>query len=451
MNILLPNSIDLDLLLSDLPTKPRKYEPNLQLKKDEIAIIIYTILRRIAYNYEDYKKTGYVRLNSKRLEKYCKSYKEIFTLLEKHKIIIIDGKYISGEISKGYGLVDGILTTDLYEHEIKTQKLIKRNEENSISPSNGEKHIEKLIYWLKRVTIEEKEAIEKLEQMVSNNEIDIWKYYQNRINVNNILTKQWYFKRDDTAGRIHTNITNLKKELRSYLSLNGIKLVEKDMDISNCQPLVSIILLHEELRNKYKIEEKVFNRKKSTMEGSKKEKQQVIPFMFSNIQKLLTYPDVRMYIDLVVSEKIYKFLLTKYNEKYPNKPKTLKEIKRLTLTSMFSPSIWNTNITVLMRENFPSIMEIFDQLKIGFNKTKHGNGYLKRKSTDPPCLIAVVLQSLEVELVIHQIVPEIIELDPNIPILTIHDSILSHPEYIDRIKVIMDTNIRKITEAFKEE
>lgn len=445
MKILLPNSIDLDLLFSDLPTKPRKYNPSHQLKKDEIAIIIYTILRRIAYNQEEYKKTGYVRLNSKRLEKYCKSYKEIFTLLEKHKIITIDGTYIPGEISKGYGLVDGILTTDLYEHEIMTQKLIKRNEENSISPSNGEKHIEKLIYWLKRVTIEEKEAIEKLEQMVSNNEIDIWKYYQNRINVNNILTNQWYFKRDDTAGRIHTNITNLKKELRTYLSINGIKLVEKD--ISNCQPLVSIILLHEELRNMYKLQEIVFNRKKSTMKGS----QQVIPFMFSNIQKLLTYPDVRMYIDLVVNKKIYPFLLTKYNEKYTNMPKTLKEIKRLTLASMFSPSIWNTNITALMRENFPSIMEIFDQLKIGFNKTKHGNGYLKRKSTDPPCLIAIVLQSLEVELVIHQIVPEIIDLDPNIPILTIHDSILSHPEYIDRIKVIMDTNIRKITEAFKEE
>lgn len=443
MKILLPNSIDLDLLLSDLPTKPRKYKPNPQLKKDEIAIIIYTILRRIAYNYKEYKKTGYVSLNSKRLEKYCKSYKEIFTLLEKHKIIKIDGKYIPGEKSKGYGLVEGILTTELYEHSIETQKLIKKERENNISPSNGDQHIEKLFYWLNRVTIEEKEAIEKIEQMVSNNEIDIWKYYQNRININNILTKQWYFKRDDTAGRIHTNITNLKKELRPYLSINGIKLVEKD--ISNCQPLVSIILLHEELRNKYKLEEMVFNRKKSTIKAS----QQVIPFMFSNIQKLLTYPDVRMYIDLVVNEKIYKFLLIKYNEKYPDKPKKLKEIKRLTLTSMFSPSIWNTKITALMRENFSTIMEIFDQLKIGFNKTRNGNGYLKRKSTDPPCLIAVVLQSLEAKLVIDRIVPEIIEMDRNIPVLTIHDSILSHPEYIDRIKVIMDTNIRKITEAFK--
>lgn len=58
--ILLPEAIDLDLLVSEMPQRARKYRENPNLKKDEFAYIIYMILLRIAYKKKQYERRKFV-------------------------------------------------------------------------------------------------------------------------------------------------------------------------------------------------------------------------------------------------------------------------------------------------------------------------------------------------------------------------------------------------------
>lgn len=52
--------------------------------------------------------------------------------------------------------------------------------------------------------------------------------------------------RPDPKSRVYNNLTNLKRELRNYVSFNGKPLMMTD--ISNCQPLLSVALVKKEFR-----------------------------------------------------------------------------------------------------------------------------------------------------------------------------------------------------------
>jgi len=52
------------------------------------------------------------------------------------------------------------------------------------------------------------------------------------------------FSVDSTAGRLHTNLTNLKSDLRNYLTYDGKTLVA--VDIRNSQPYLSLALFRKD-------------------------------------------------------------------------------------------------------------------------------------------------------------------------------------------------------------
>jgi hypothetical protein len=51
-----------------------------------------------------------------------------------------------------------------------------------------------------------------------------------------IRDKDWFFKADPNTGRVFNNVTSLPKVLRQFLRLDGKPLVE--VDVANCQPLL---------------------------------------------------------------------------------------------------------------------------------------------------------------------------------------------------------------------
>jgi hypothetical protein len=59
------------------------------------------------------------------------------------------------------------------------------------------------------------------------------------IPVFNLLAKRFRISRKIARSRVYTNITNLNRDFRKYLRLNGKPLI--GFDISNCQPLLAAI------------------------------------------------------------------------------------------------------------------------------------------------------------------------------------------------------------------
>jgi hypothetical protein len=52
----------------------------------------------------------------------------------------------------------------------------------------------------------------------------------------------FYYSVDDNVGRFHSNLTNIKKELRNYITYDDQKLV--NIDIKNSQPFFSTLLFN---------------------------------------------------------------------------------------------------------------------------------------------------------------------------------------------------------------
>jgi len=144
MIILLPQTMDLDLLASIILPKNVKYKPNTTLKKDEIALIYFTILRRCAFNKSEFVKSGFVKLQSKQLEKITKKYRLIAELLMHEGYISINDSYIPTERSKGYAINLIKLNPELTEYKITSKKLLKHQNLIPMKISTNTQHITKL-------------------------------------------------------------------------------------------------------------------------------------------------------------------------------------------------------------------------------------------------------------------------------------------------------------------
>lgn len=188
--------------------------------------------------------------------------------------------------------------------------------------------------------------------------------------VEDIKLGEWFFGRDKKTGRVFSNITSLPRNLRPYLRLDGKPLVE--IDVSNCQPLLLLGLYDDEPeREKFKL--------------------------------------------VVESGKFYEFLDNKLE-----KPFGL--IRRDTLKKRALTQICFDRIRPeagrlgrVFEDEFPALHQ-----KILFLKR---NDFRK---------LAHRLQSDEASIVIGNVV-NIIAQTTRIPILTIHDSVLTLPEHAEEV------------------
>lgn len=181
-----------------------------------------------------------------------------------------------------------------------------------------------------------------------------------------------YFMKPDKYGRIHTNLTTLKRDVRRDLLLDGIRHHLTLVDVKNSQPLFLCLLLLKEL----------FRRKKER-EGGKKE---VGSLSCDNSQALQSnlpgkkeggreegsegslscdilaqgevQEDVKRFVELCVRGKLYEFLMMLWKVKDRNKVKKMvySEVLfcRATKVSVYDD---------LFRKEFPTVWNFAQRLK----------------------------------------------------------------------------------------
>lgn len=67
------------------------------------------------------------------------------------------------------------------------------------------------------------------------------KVHSHMISITAIQNGEWFVYRPDKESRVHTNLTNLKREFRHFLKYDGNHLME--LDIRNSQPLIATTLI----------------------------------------------------------------------------------------------------------------------------------------------------------------------------------------------------------------
>jgi hypothetical protein len=313
-------------------------------------------------------------------------YKQIVTDLLDWDIVECDNIAIYGCKSKGYKL-KAPFDISIKKIPIKDKKMnekinqfksattltaeLKKTSEKfirSVTTTATEKNLSIAYQYLKqnivKINIDKKKALQYNEENYFS-ETAKKTYKANYHSIINLSEGEYKFKVDSTAYRVHTNLTNIKKELRQFLSVEGEPLGE--VDIKNSQPL----FFYWQIKNLEQIPDDEKIRYKEMVESGK---------FYELFIKRLGIPDSKR---AKVKKKIISAIFFDYNRE--------KESRYVTV----------------FKKEFPSIASYIYQYKKE-NRSK----------------LACLLQRLESNFVIEKAVREFINRFGDEFVSTIHDSMV---------------------------
>ncbi|MBK9333951.1 MAG: hypothetical protein IPM96_16470 [Ignavibacteria bacterium] len=159
-----------------------------------------------------------------------------YNLLNKN-VIEINHRYSDIlHFSKGYRLTDTFSGVKHKKVNIEDEKILQRVNRYKLKLTNDipEGSEYKFLYNnLNKINIDHLEALNFINQNYS---FDPYIFNSFKISIDYINDKSFFFVVDNIAGRVHTNISNLSRELRPFLNFEGKPLI--NIDISNSQPFL---------------------------------------------------------------------------------------------------------------------------------------------------------------------------------------------------------------------
>lgn len=437
-----PENIDLDKLLSENP-------PDFKYHKDYFVYIMSLIvsLPSKLKDFDIEKAHGFIPINKQILQKRIHEYRRYLDYLIYHGIIEEDRQYFVGQKSRGLRFTDNFQTKIKRVYIEQKKTLIKSIENirkekgckdfcnNIISLPHYDLHyLQK--WWNDQLRIDFIKAKQYLEEELHLDMVNpdikfpIVRYNSRILVVNKLHHLDYLFRLDETAGRLHTLLTQLKTELRQFVTYGGQVLT--NIDIVNSQPFLSTILLDDEKILSKNILDKISLYKPKYGKGGSDIQSTYSTMLVKFIQKNKNNADVKEYINYVVSGNFYEFFGEKLLESgFITESQNLrKEAKKIMFSSLFSPNeaIGYKNEMKIFRKLFPTVYHIFKLIKSG--KGNHRT-------------LACVLQNIEADVVLNNTCKAISEICPEMPLFTIHDSITTTEEYEEIGKEILK---QKLTE-----
>lgn len=426
-----------------------KYPPSFSFKTDHFYYIIEYLSMGMERDDVD-KNEGYVNINAQKLQSKIHNYKQYLDHLLKHNFILTDGHYVPGEKSRGY-LISGYRSSDSttikhipIKDYVSKKKRRQEIEEYKASLKRTERTHKHLTKWFnKSLRIDFKPAEKLLVGLyppytgsIGGKKIGEPSRYTKILIATHALDKlhrqQFYYTVDKSVGRFHSNLTNLKKELRNYVTYDNQPLV--NIDIKNSQPLLSQILLR-----------KSFYNRKSSLNIHQ------YPHIFHSITSITPSRFSLMleeylkgidnigftsYINMVNSGDFYRQLS---HELYPDNEFDKKAIKKTMMKTFFSDNRfisdnkfndnWDASDKRLFKAHFSMVYEVFSLIK------------RKEKS-----LLARILQSIESDIIVNKASKRIARERPDLPIYTIHDSMATTLGNEDYVATIITEEVKNLTD-----
>lgn len=239
-----------------------------------------------------------------------------------------------------------------------------------------------------------------------------------------ITNHDYTCKRDGTSKRLHTNITNMAKDLRGFLRVNGKPLV--NIDIKNSQPYLSTLLLtHPEQVACFAKDDELAKLLKEI--------------------KIPKSPDIAHYIELVTTGGIYEFLMVEFSKEglILTRTETKGQVLRILYAKNWMPKNPENRLArIIFKVNFPTVHKVFSKIR---GKGKDGKNWNFNNKFLTYRRFAILLQRIESHLVLDVIMKRVYKEWPNVFAMTIHDSILTVNErnVVDSIFEIMVEELEK--------
>jgi|GEM_PF-1272714 len=342
----------------------------------------YSKMLRFMANPENGKT---IALNSRiLLKKYGRNYKLYLNYLIENKFLIRSKRFVPNKHSNTYDLnlknyeFDKIVEYRNYDSS-KHKRLLKfySTDLNFLNHKDDISHIlGKTIEYLNSVTIDNHQAIEILQSIYPDEKSQ--KYYRNLYCINTIVNNQIYLV-PDKHGRIHTNYTVLKKEIRnSCLLIDDEHIYERD--VKNSQPFFLLKLMAEN------------------------------HLFFKNVQE-----DLYFYYESVVSGSFYE----EVNKLKPQLSRD--EVKKWVMMIFFNKNHFHDKD---FQKLFPTVYEYIRNFKLTY-------GYRS---------LAHRLQNIESDFIFKGVCSKLIEMD--VQYFTVHDSVCVKSSNKDMLDEVFDQELR---------
>jgi len=330
-----------------------------------------------------FKKENSFNLSSLILkEKYGFKYNYYINYLVSCNIISMIKKHLKGKNSRIYKLNDDILKSEIKRYKNYDKFLLKKSK---LFIDNDKDHIlpdvkNKLIEDLFSVNIDFQKSIFYLDS--TNQNIDI--YNKNKYSVECIKDNHIFYH-FDSYGRLHTNFTILKSYIRkNCLLINGEETFEKD--INNSQPLFLYKLI---------CENDIF---------------------------IVDDKEKDLFKSLTLSGNFYQYLIEKSNCQLDKK-----RIKEVVYRVFFGKN-YKSKSDEIFKSVFPTIYLFIKSYKREMGDYR---------------ILAYNLQRSESNLIFNKIIKKLMDIYPEIKIVTVHDSIICSIKYKDIVEIIFNKMLKE--------
>lgn len=331
-----------------------------------------------------FKKENLFALNAEILKsRYGYYYNYYINFLSQEGYITKVLNHKSGITSRIYCLNESLLQNKIKRHKSYDKILVKKfiNNFNSFNLTDEERTElnelkSKIISDLFKVSIEYDTSVLYLNSVISDTDI----YNRNIYSIDSIQNKHIFYH-FDKYGRLHTNFTILKSSIRkNFLKIENEDVVE--FDIANSQPLFLAKLIYD-IKSKWVDNE-----------------------------------ELELFIYLTSNGKYYQYLMDNSGQK--NK----KIIKEITYKVLFGRNHHNSKYDKMFKSLFPTIHNFIKLYKQKFNDYR---------------ILAHHLQKMESHFIFNIVIKKIYQTDSKIPIITIHDSIITRKTYKNIVETIFES------------
>lgn len=350
------------------------------LKTAYLIDIIHNMLLKYFF-----KRNNHFPLNSVVLkERYGHLYNYYIRYLQIHGFITLKTQYKKGKTSRIYRLSPEIIGGKILRYrnvdKILLKKYVNRYYQFEISMGLIPKEVkDKLILDLYNVGIEYDKCLWYLNSLKSEKDSI---YQRNKYSVDSIHENHIFYHFDH-YGRMHTNFTILKSFIRkNCLLLNNEHTCE--FDIPNSQPLFLSKLIEDSETRWVKDEE------------------------------------FELFKALLKNGNFYQYLADNSNMF------DRKAAKEMTYKVLFGKNHWNSKSDKIFSELFPTIHNF-----IKLYKEEHGDYRI----------LAYSLQKMESNFIFKNVIQRLMMIDSSIPIVTVHDSVITNKSNGDIVSEIFHNNL----------
>lgn len=236
------------------------------------------------------------------------------------------------------------------------------------------------------------------------------------------------------SHRFYNPISRLKRELKKFLTYDGLQLV--DIDIKNSQPFFSTLLFkrpfwestnkkREQILALYDLDKDIYNR--ITINNNY---EHIITLLKTSESCFHEEFSVNKYAKLVLDGTFYEHILENFKVVFPHRFNNRENVKKEVLRILYVPNDrvhWEFYLPCLrFRELFDAVFQLF---------------YLVKEVQDN--YLPIILQRIESFMVIDIICKRISVEHPEIPFFTIHDNIITTKGNEAIVMEIMNAEIKK--------